>query len=156
MSTEQARTIVDVRNHLRAIRLGRELVEQDAPEVATSLAPKVPPASLASEASSSKSASAGSRRLVVDSGSCVDIVGGRHHCEHREGQCQMHTPMRLDTTNGDVIASRRLEVLVRSHKSADAVVMKGVPRRSHCQRQSSGVAEQAFRWVLKGTGSLLL
>lgn len=42
MSTGQARLTIDVRDHHRAIRAGREFAEQVAPGVATNIAPKIP------------------------------------------------------------------------------------------------------------------
>lgn len=82
------------------------LVVQVAPAVATNHAPKVPLVTHASETSTSTSALAGSCRWVIDSGSCIDIVGeGTISKNERRSTEEMHAPMRPKTANGEAIAS---------------------------------------------------
>lgn len=110
MNIEQARTIVDVRDPLRAVWSGRKLAEQIVPEATTAIVSTVPLVTHALEMLSLTSTSARSRRWVVDSGSCVDIVGGGTiaNSEKRNVK-EVQAPMRLDAANGEVVASKRLK-----------------------------------------------
>lgn len=103
----QARMTIDIRDHLHAIRGGRDLVEQVAPGVATKLAPKVPVVTHLSETSSSMSTSVGSDCWVVR-----QWVVRRHDYAKISKTCieDMRTPMRLNTASGKVSASKRLNL----------------------------------------------
>lgn len=95
--------------------------------MATNLASKVSLVTHAFEMSRLIRTSAGSRRWVIDSGSCVGIVGeGTVLDNEKKSTEDIHASMRLNTTSGEVIASNRLTVPLRSSTSADVLVMIGV------------------------------
>lgn len=118
---------VDIRDHLRAVRLGRELAEQVVPVATTDTVSKVPLVTHASDVSNSKSMSARSLRWV-GRGACVVIIGeGTIINSERKRGDELHTPMRRNTADGEATASKGLKVPSRSSTSADTLVMKGCP-----------------------------
>lgn len=75
LSTDEARMTIELRDHLRAIRKGRELALQIDSDSASDATLDTPIVTHASDLSLLGGAATGSRRWVVDSGSWVDIVG---------------------------------------------------------------------------------
>lgn len=87
------------------MRKGRGLAQQVAPRGVPDAGSNTPMVTHASDLSLSGEDAAGSRRWVVDSGSCIDMVSeGSVTKKERKSVEEMGTPMRLNTASGEVTA----------------------------------------------------
>lgn len=121
-SWQEARATIDARDALRAIRVGHELRKEVEPEVQT--VTNV----LSTDNKQNNKTERGrhnERRWVIDSGSCVDIVGESTVTKsEQKAVVELDEPMRLSTANGKVTVSKWLKVPLRSSMLANALVMK--------------------------------
>lgn len=126
MTTDEARSTIDVRDRFRAVRIGKELALQLVPTGAPETFRDAPLVTHASSSPLLGEVATGTRRWVIDSGSCVDIVGeGSMNKKEKKIVEDMDTRMRWNTANGEVRASIKVKVSLNTATTADALIMKG-------------------------------
>lgn len=98
---------IDARERLRSVRYGKELAFEIAPKITLETSRDTPLVMHASSSSLLGEVSTGARRWVMDSGSCVAIVGEGSVTENEKKIVEdMEMPMRLSTASGEVTASK--------------------------------------------------
>lgn len=127
-NADPARMTLDIRDSLRAIRLGRGLADDVTPKSGKCLSLAGRLVTLASTSPCGGSFSPRSNRWVIDSGSCIDTIRESTITDCEQAQITiMGSLLRLHTANGEVLAAWRLQVPLRSSTSAGALIMKVCP-----------------------------
>lgn len=142
MNAEQARMTTEVRDYLRVVRCGRESTEAIAPDATRVMVSKVCLDTYPSEVLGLTTMPR-PRLWVVDSGSCVGTVGGRHHDQQREDNDEgIGFPVCLGAAIGEVVAPKRLNSSVVD----DVLVTRGCP---YILSRWRGRFEDGYSFVLK-------
>lgn len=132
-------------DRLRTNRIGKEPAAQIAPKGVPETVRGTPLVSHASSSSLLGGVATGARRWVIHRGSCVDIVAeGSVTKKDKNIFEDVETPMRLNTANGEVTASEKVKVSLKTDTTADALTMKGCP---HILSWGKRCAEEGFSFV---------